>query len=139
MWGDGGLQVHGICSRTFAYKEVVKALWNCKKSYFWWFGDFTCVDSTGSNLIEKDQGRVSLRLARGKRAEGTVWFSVCEVSLDDWANGGCFHDLFTCDVCGFRFLSSRSYSKEWVWYLGIKSMLYCFREMKCQQNDTSGI
>ena len=45
---------------------------------------------------------------------------VCEGSLDDWAHGGYFHDLFTCDVCGFRFLSSRSYSKEWVWYLGIK-------------------
>ena len=66
-------------------------------------------------------------------------FSVCEVSLDDWDNDGCFHDLFTCDVSGFRFLSSRSYSKEWVWHLGIKSMLYCFREMKCQRNDTSGI
>ena len=47
--------------------------------------------------------------------------------------------LFTCGECGFISLVSWPYSKEWVWNLGTKSMLYCFREMKCQLGGTSGI
>ena len=35
MWGVGGMQVHGIRGRRLVYKEVVEALSNCKKSYFW--------------------------------------------------------------------------------------------------------
>ena len=38
--------------------------------------------------------------------------------------------LFTCGECGFNFLGSQSYSKEWVWNLG---------EKVCQQGDTLGI
>ena len=44
--------------------------------------------------------------------------------------------LFPCGECGFNSLGSWSYSKEWVWNLGTKSMLHCFREMKCQLGDT---
>ena len=34
--GVGRLQVHGICSRRLAYKEVVEFRSKYKKSYFWW-------------------------------------------------------------------------------------------------------
>ena len=44
--------------------------------------------------------------------------------------------LFTYDKCGFKSLGSWSYSKEWMWNLGTKSMLHCFREVKCQLGDT---
>ena len=37
--------------------------------------------------------------------------------------------------CGFNFLGSLSYSKEWVLNLGTKSMLHCFRKMKYQLDD----
>ena len=47
--------------------------------------------------------------------------------------------LFTCGECGFNSLGSWSCSKEWVWDLGTKSMSHCFREVKCQLGDTSGI
>ena len=47
--------------------------------------------------------------------------------------------LFTCGKSSFNSLGSWSYSKEWVWNLGTKSMLYCIREVKCQQGDTPGI
>ena len=40
--------------------------------------------------------------------------------------------------CGFNFLGSWSYSKKWVWNLGTKSTLYCFRKVKCQLGDTPG-
>ena len=40
--------------------------------------------------------------------------------------------------CGFNFLGSWSYSKEWVWNLGTKSMLHCFRKVKCQLGDIRG-
>ena len=38
---------------------------------------------------------------------------------------------FTCGECGFSSVGSWSYSKEWVWKLGTKSMLHCFRKVKC--------
>ena len=69
MWGVGGLQVHKIWSRKLLYKEVVKVQSNCKKSYFWWLGNPTRDDLTGSNQIGKDQGGVSARLVWGKRRE----------------------------------------------------------------------
>ena len=47
--------------------------------------------------------------------------------------------LFTCDGCGFNSLGSWSYSKKWVWNLGIKSMLHCCKEVKCQLGDIPGI
>ena len=51
----------------------------------------------------------------------------------------CVDVLFTCGECGLNSLENWSYYKEWVWNLGIKSMLHCFREVKCQQGDTLGI
>ena len=47
--------------------------------------------------------------------------------------------LFTCGEYGFNSLGSWSYVKEWVWNLVRKSMLHCFREVKCQQGDPPGI
>ena len=44
--------------------------------------------------------------------------------------------LFTCGECSFKFLGSWTFSKELVWNLGTKSMLHCFREVKCQLGDT---
>ena len=35
MWDVSGMQVHGIRGRRLVYKEVVEALSNYKKSYFW--------------------------------------------------------------------------------------------------------
>ena len=49
--------------------------------------------------IEKDQTCVSPRPVWGKMGEGAVWFSVCGVPLDDWANGGYVDVLFTCGEC----------------------------------------
>ena len=43
--------------------------------------------------------------------------------------------LFTCCECGYNSLGSWSYSKEWLWNLGTKSMLHFFREVKCQLGD----
>ena len=112
MWGVDEMQVHGIRGRRLVYKEVVEALSNCKKSYFWWYGNPACVDSTGSNRIEKDQARVSPRPVSGKRGEGAVWFSVCGAPLDDWANGGYVDVLFTCGECGFSSFESWYCSEE---------------------------
>ena len=39
-------------------------------------------------------------------------------------------------VCGFNFLGSWSFSKEWVWNLGTKCMLHCFKKVKCKLGDT---
>ena len=47
--------------------------------------------------------------------------------------------LFTCGECGFNSLGSCFYSKEWMWNLGTKSMLHCFREVKCQLGITPGM
>ena len=47
--------------------------------------------------------------------------------------------LFACGECSFNSLECWYYSKEWVWNLGTKSMLLCFREVKFQVGDTSEI
>ena len=47
--------------------------------------------------------------------------------------------LLTCGECGFNSLGRRSHSKEWAWNLGKKSMLHCFKEVKCQLGDTPEI
>ena len=44
--------------------------------------------------------------------------------------------LFTCGECGFKSLGSSSYSKEWMFNLGTQSLLQCYREVKCQLDDT---
>ena len=83
MLGVDGLQVYGIRSRRLLYKEVVEVRSVYEKSYFWKFGNPACGESTGSNQIKKDQGRVSARLIWGKRREWAVWFSVCGAPPDD--------------------------------------------------------
>ena len=83
MWGVGRLRVHGIRSRRLVYKEVIEARSNYKESYLWWFGIPACGDSTGSDLIEKDQGRVSPKHVWGKGGERAAWFSVCRAPSDD--------------------------------------------------------
>ena len=118
MRGVGRLQVHEIRSCRLLYKEVFEVLSNFKKSYFWWFGDPTCGDSTGGNRIEKDQGRVCARLFPGKWEDWAVWFSACGAPSGDLANGGYVDVLFTYGECGFHSLDSWSYFKEWVWNLG---------------------
>ena len=47
--------------------------------------------------------------------------------------------LFTCCECDFNSLGSWFYSKELVWNLGTKSMLYCFKEVKRQLGGTPRI
>ena len=69
------------------YTEVVEARSDYKKYHLWWFRNVACVDSTGSNWIEKELVCVAPRLALGK-GERVVWFIVCGGSLDGWANGG---------------------------------------------------
>ena len=61
---------------------------------------------------------------------------MCGAPLDDWANG---YVLFTCGECAFSSLESWYYSEERVRDLVTKSMLNCFREMRCQQGDSPGI
>ena len=63
---------------------------------------------------------------------------MCGALLDDWVNVG-YVVLFTCCEFGFSSLENSSCSKELVWNLGARSMLHCFREVKCQQGDTPGI
>ena len=120
------MQVHGIHGCRLVHKEVVEALSNYKKSYFWWYVNPACGDSTGSKWIEKDQACVSPRPVWGKRGEGAVWFSVCGAPLDDWANGGYVNVLFTCGECGFSSFVSWSFSEEYVWDWVTKGMLHCF-------------
>ena len=112
-----------IDSRRLVHKKIVEVGWNYKKSYFWWPGNPACGDSTGSNRIGKDQGCVSARLVWGKGREGAVWLSACGVPSDHWANGDYADVLFMCGECGLCSLGSWSYSKEWVWNLGIESVL----------------
>ena len=69
MLGVNRLQVHRICNRRLLYKKVIEARSNYKKSYFWWFGNPACGESTGSNKMKKIQGRVSAGLVWGKRGE----------------------------------------------------------------------
>ena len=38
--------------------------------------------------------------------------------------------IFMCGGYGFSSVGSWSYSKEWVWILGTKNMLHCFRKVK---------
>ena len=43
---------------------------------------------------------------------GAVWFSVCGVPLNDWANGGYVDVWFNCGECGFSSFRSWSCSEE---------------------------
>ena len=124
MWGVGRLQVRGIRSRRLVFKEVVEHRSNHKKCYFWWFGNTACGDPSGSDRIEKDQGRVSPRFAWGK-GEKQQCDLVCERAFR-WSGG-------------FSSLGSWSYFKECVCNLGAKSILHCVREVTCKQAETPGI
>ena len=112
-----------VNTNEMLWKKSFKVYPCLKKSYFRWFGNPACGDSTGSNQIENNQGRVSARLVWGKRGEWAVWFSVCGAPSDDWANGGYIDVLFTCGECGFGSLGSWYYSKEWAWNLGAKCVM----------------
>ena len=103
---------HGICGRMLVYKEVVEALSNYKKYYFWWYGNLACGDATGSNQIEKGQARVSPRPVWEKRGEWTVWFRVFGALLDDWASSGYVTVLFACGECVFSSFENWSCSGE---------------------------
>ena len=80
--------MYGIRDHKLVYKEVVEALSNYKKSYFWWYGNPACCDATGSNRIENDQACAPPRSVSVIRGERNVQFSVCGSPLNDWANGG---------------------------------------------------
>ena len=90
MWGVGGMQVHEIHGDSVVYKEVIEALLNYKKSYFWWFWNLACGDSTRSSRTDKDQAQAPPKSVWGKRGEG----SVCKS-----CNGGYVDILFTCGEC----------------------------------------
>ena len=90
------------------YKEGVEALSNYKKHY-WWFGDPACCDPSFSSRTEKDQAHAPPRHVWGKKEEGEVWFSVCEVPLDDWDNGGYVDFFLMCREYGFSSLESWSW------------------------------
>ena len=100
-----------------------------KKSYLWWFRNPACGNSTRSPRTEKDQVLVPPGLVWGKRRGGVVWFSVCEAPLDDWTNGGSVGVFFRYGEYDFSF----------IWGFKNKIMLYCFKEMKCQQCHNPGI
>ena len=53
MWDVSGMLVSGICGWRLVYKKVVEALSSYKESYFWWYGNLACDDSTGSTRLKK--------------------------------------------------------------------------------------
>ena len=101
-------------------------------------GNSTCGNLTGSSRIEKENVMYLLDLfdRRGEKGQCDL---VCGALLDDWAVLVYVDVLFTFSECSFNSLGKWSYSREWVWNVGTKSMLHCFTEMKCQVSDTSGI
>ena len=68
----GGLQVYGIGSSRLVYNEVVDVRSNYNKSYFKWFGNPVCGDSSGSNQIVKDKVMYLLDLFEGRGEKGSV-------------------------------------------------------------------
>ena len=63
----------------------------------------------------------------------------CDLACVERLNGSYVDVLLKCvGECGCTSVGSWSFSKEWLWRLGTKGMLHCFREVKCQQDDTSG-
>ena len=83
--------------------------------------NLACGDSTGSNRIEKGKVVYPLDLFEGRWKKGQCDL-VYRVLLEDWAMLVYVDVLFTCDECSFNSLGSWSYSKEWVWILGTKSI-----------------
>ena len=66
--------------------------------------------------------------------------SVCGAPFDYWVNGSYVDVLLQRVVeCSFSSVGSRSYSKEWVWKSGTKSVLHCSRGVKSQQGGSPGI
>ena len=107
------VQVHGIRSHRLVYKDVVEARSSYKKSYFWWFGNPPCGDSSGSNWIDKYQDRVSLDLFEARGEKGLCVWCVCGVPLDDWATIGLpplvrFAFGIQSEVCVRAFLQKQS-------------------------------
>ena len=92
-----------------------------------------CGDSTGSNRIEKGKAVYLLDLfeARWEKRQCDL---VCGVLLDDWAMLLYVDVLFTCGSLG-----SGSYSKEWMWNLGIQSIhSFIHSFVKCHLGNTPG-
>ena len=87
----GGLQLHGIRNSRLVYRKVVEDRSNYisyKKSYFCWFGNPDCGDSTGSNQIEKKDKVMylfSYTCLREGGAKGRCDL-VCGAPVDDWDN-----------------------------------------------------
>ena len=54
------------------------------------------------------------------RGEKWQYDLVCGAPLDDWFMR--VDVLITCSECGFNYLGSWLYYKEWVWNLGTKSI-----------------
>ena len=123
-----------VVGRLLVQVEVVKVESNYKRSYFWWPGNPASGDSTESNRIEKVQGCVSAGLVWGKGREGAMWLSACGVASDNQDNGDYIDVSLTCCECGSGSMGSWSYSKEWVWNLGTKSV-----KVKLQHDDIPGI
>ena len=66
MWGSDRLQLHGICNCRMAYRKVVEAQLNYKRSYLSRLRNHGCVDSIGSNMVEKENFRLPPGLVWGK-------------------------------------------------------------------------
>ena len=119
MWGEGELEVHGICNRSLVYWEKVVRLRQTIRNLI--FGDveiLLVVIQLGVTRLKKTGFVYLLAVVWRKGGEGVVWFSVW-ASLDDWANGG-FVDVFFTHGMVLVLWGSLCYSKEWVWNLRTK-------------------
>ena len=119
MWGEGELEVHGICNRSLVYWEKVVRLRQTIRNLI--FGDveiLLVVIQLGVTRLKKTGFVYLLAVVWRKGGEGVVWFSV-RTSLDDWANGG-FVDVFFTHGMVLVLWGSLCYSKEWVWNLRTK-------------------
>ena len=92
---------------------MVEALSNYKKSYFWYYGNSTCSDLTGSTGLKKIRLLYLLNLFEGRGEKGLCdLVCVCGVPMDDWTNGGYVDVLFTCGECRFSSFGSWSCSEK---------------------------
>ena len=58
MWGSDRLKLHGVCNCRMTYMGLVEALSNYERSYLSQFRNHGCVDSIGSNMVEKENVRL---------------------------------------------------------------------------------
>ena len=97
----------------------------------------------GVTRLEKARVTYLLDLFEGRwEKEQRLWLSACgDHCGGHWANGDYVNVLPMCGECGLGSLRSWSYSKEWVWNLGTKSVLnWNVSKMKFQEfNLNKGI